>query len=319
MPRGQSSPMGCLVPNEYEHLQGMTAVVRHHARFAEGLDQPEGPVFLADGSLVLAEMGEGRACVTLFKEGGKQVLARPGGRPTGLAADGDGCIWVAGSQGNALVRLAPSGEIIARIEGDAQGPFLFPNDLAFGPDGLLYMTDSGMVPGDLIRGLDIREDFATAHYDGRLFQIDPRSARVLRRLTTGLRFANGLAFGRDAALYFNETLTGTIYRQEIGRAPEVFARTASDTATACFCGPDGMAFDRAGDLFCAQYGEGRIAVYAEDGTEKPSIPTDGDRPTNLAFQPGSSHLFVTEVEHGAVEVVSVQDPGLALHAPEIGL
>jgi gluconolactonase len=284
----------------------------------DGLDQPEGPATLPNGDILLVEMGEARACVTRVDRGGRRtVFARPGGRPTGLAIDGDGGIWAAGGTGNSLVRLSPAGELLLTIAGDDEGPFLFPNDLAFGPDGMLYMTDSGMLPGDLIQGLVIRPDFADAPYDGRVFEIDPRKGRVTRRLATGLRFANGVAFGRDGALYYNETLTSVIFRQELGRDAAPFARLDRLGAPDRFAGPDGMAFDAAGRLYCAVYGEGRVAVLDAGGNALPSIRTNGDRPTNVAFAHEGTDLFITEVQHGAVEVVSAGDAGLALHRPAI--
>lgn len=286
----------------------------------EGLDQPEGPVVLPDGTILLVEMGEARECVTrVDRTASRAPFARPGGRPTGLAVDGDGCIWVAGGTGNSLVRLSPEGELLATIAGDDQGPFLFPNDLAFGPDGMLYMTDSGMRPAELIQGLVIRPDFATAPYDGRVFQIDPRTASVVRRLATGLRFANGIAFGPDDALYYNETLTSIIYRQTDGGAATPFAQLERQGPIDRFCGPDGMAFDSAGRLYCAVYGEGRVAVLDSAGAVLPSILTNGDRPTNVAFALDDAELFITEVQFGAVEVVRADHSGLPLHRPSIDL
>jgi gluconolactonase len=285
-----------------------------------GVEQPEGPVVLPNGDILLVEMGEERACVTrVGPTADRSVFARlAGGRPTGLALDGDGCIWVAGGAGGTLVRLSPEGEVLLAIGGDDEGPFLFPNDLAFGPDGLLYMTDSGIAPDDLIRGGVIRADFVDAEYDGRVFQIDPRKGEVLARLATGLRFANGIAFGTDGAVYYNETLTGTIHRHEIGRAPEPYARLERLGSPERFCGPDGMAFDASGRLYCAVYGEQRVALLDPAGRALPDIRTNGDRPTNVAFVPGTAELLVTEVEYDAVEVVSALEVGLELQRPLVG-
>lgn len=287
---------------------------------ATGLDQPEGPAFGPDGRLHLVEMGEARACVTVLHQETRRELSRPGGRPTGLAFDGDGALWVAGGPANSLVRLAPDGRVLARIDGDDEGPFLFPNDLAFGPDGKLYMTDSGMRPTDFITGLTIRPDFFTAPYDGRVFQIDPRTGRVERRLAGGLRFANGLAFGPDGALYANESLTGRIYRltplDEAGRV-EVFAEDLTRPSPKRFAGPDGMAFDEDGTLYCTVYGDAVVVACAPDGTQAARLVCNGRLPTNVAFQPGTSRLFVTEVEHGAVEVLDAAAPGLPLALPRI--
>lgn len=285
-----------------------------------GVAQPEGPAFNVRGQLLLVEMDESRRCVTCVKDGQRHQISRPGGRPTGLAIDGDDHIWVAGGPRNSLVKLSPEGEERLCLFGDDTGPFLFPNDLAFGPDGLLYMTDSGMVPEDFITGLSIRPDFFTAPYAGAVFQIDPKKGRVLRRLDTGMRFANGIAFGPDGALYATESLSGWIYRYDLdGTARrEPFSQTLARADSTRFNGPDGMAFSTDGHLYCAIYGCGEVTVSAPDGRIARRLPTNGSKPTNVAFVPGRSEIVVTEVEHGAIERIDVQVGGLALQRPSLG-
>jgi gluconolactonase len=286
---------------------------------ATGLAQPEGPVCLADGSIFLVEMDESRECLTQILDGGeRRVIARPGGRPTGLAVDAGGCFWVAGGPSNSLVQLSPDGRILKTIMGDDEGAFLFPNDLAFGPNGLLYMTDSGMRPGEFIQGMAIRPDFFTARYEGCVLEIDPTAGRVLRRLASRLRFANGIAFGPDGALYANESLTGSIYRltplDEHCRA-EVFSNVLPETHSDRFVGPDGMAFDVGGRLYCTIYGLQQVAVVDRSGQVGQRLQTNGGLPTNVAFTPGTSAMLVTEVELGALEVLQAVDPGIPLHIP----
>ncbi|WP_426122869.1 SMP-30/gluconolactonase/LRE family protein [Pararhizobium sp. PWRC1-1] len=283
------------------------------------LSQPEGPVVQRDGSLVVVEMSEERACLTGFDlEGNRVEIVRPGGRPTGLAVDGDGCFWVAGGAENSLVKLSPRGDLLLSIFGDEQGPFLFPNDLAFGPDGLLYMTDSGMKPDEFIKGFVIRSDFATASYDGRVFQIEPKSGKVLKRVAGGLLFTNGIAFDAAGVLHYAETLTGKIFRHEDGRSPELFSQTPA-MAINTFWGPDGMAFGASGRLYCANYGAAHVSVFAPDGEPLEPLPTNGNRPTNVVFGNNPGELLVTEVEHGCVEIVEVGESGLPLIRPKLGL
>ncbi|SEJ82023.1 gluconolactonase [Sphingobium sp. AP50] len=285
---------------------------------AQGFSQPEGPVSLGNGTFALVEMGEERACVTLLhNEIAQRIYANAGGRPTGLALDGDGHLWVAGGPGNSLVRIDCLGRELLRVTGYRDHPFLFPNDLAFGPNGLLYMTDSGMQPEAFITGLAIRSDFATAAYRGCVYEIDPATGVVLRCLANDLRFANGIAFDAAGAMYVNETLTGRILRQELDGALELFAQVSAENSGMTFSGPDGMAFDLDGRLYCAIYGEGRVAVIGGDGTLLPSLQTNGHLPTNVAFCPSDHALLVTEVEHGAIEILTVPAMGIPLHQPPI--
>ena len=53
-----------------------------------GLQFPEGPVAMADGSVLVVEIA--RRCVTRVQpNGAKEVLATPGGGPNGLAIGPD--------------------------------------------------------------------------------------------------------------------------------------------------------------------------------------------------------------------------------------
>ena len=97
--------------NPCEPLMATFGALQDNRVLVDGLDQPEGPATLPNGEILLVEMGEARACVTRVDHGGRRRLfAKPGGRLTGLAIDGDGCIWAAGGTGNSLVRLSPAGE-----------------------------------------------------------------------------------------------------------------------------------------------------------------------------------------------------------------
>src|SRR5205814_531574 len=135
------------------------------------------------------------------------------GDPNGLAVDRDGVFWVADTRPPALSRLEPDGRFERVLTSSGEEPFVYPNDLCFGPDGMLYMTESGISDDDLAPGGAFRDDWRTVAIDGRVYRIDPRSLEI-EPLTGGIRYANGLAFGPDNALYVAETLSGAILRYE---------------------------------------------------------------------------------------------------------
>jgi gluconolactonase len=286
--------------------------------FASGLQQPDGPVGLLDGRMALVEMEDGRRCLTLIKaDGSRREISKPGGRPTGLAVDGDGCFWVAGGPENSLVRLSAEGRLLQMIEGSETGPFVLPHDLAFGPDGLLYMSDSGVRIADLIIGQTIRPDFLNAAYNGRIYQIDPADGRVLRSLASGLLLASGIAFDSSGRLYYSEMLTGNIYRQVPGGRQEIFAHALRSPTGGRLKGPTGLAFDREDTLYCAVYGQADICLIDPTGKISGHIRTNGTLPSNVAFTPDGKYLLITEQEHGVVERIPAPRPGLALHRPKI--
>jgi gluconolactonase len=287
--------------------------------FAAGLSEPEGPVALPDGTWLIVEGGSERGCVTQISPDGKasRVVKRTG-RPNGLAVDSHSNIWVAESQNPSLLRLTMDGksEVIAT---DCDGePFLFPNDLCIGPDGAIYMTDSGVAIGDFAPNNQIRPDYDRQHYDGRVYRVDAASGKV-EKLDTGIKFTNGIAFGPDQKLYVNETLTGNIYCYDwvagaITSPRVLFGNVLRSDGPAGWRGPDGMAFSAGGDLYVAVFGQGDVTVLGREGQLVKRIATSGILPTNLAFAAnGPNRIYVTEYAAGQIEMFDVSTGGLPLY------
>ena len=287
--------------------------------FTTGLSVPEGPVLLPDESWLVVEMGAGRGCVTHISADGrtKRVVAKTG-RPNGLAVGNDGVIWVAESQAPSLLRLTMGGDVEVFLTGCNGEPFLWPNDLAFGPDGDLYMTDSGILTEDFAPGGKVRPDYQEVAMDGRVYKINVKTGDA-KKLDSGLRFANGIAFGPERNLYVNEMITAAVYRydwkdgESIGSREE-FGNVADPASLAEMKFPDGMKFGANGYLYVAVFGQRDVTVLGRDGTVVQRIATEGHLPTNVAFGPvGSNCLYVTEDEFGTIEVFEVGTDGLVLY------
>jgi len=286
--------------------------------FAAPLDTPEGPVCLPDGSWLCVEMGAARGCVTKISPDGKviRVIAATG-RPNGLAVDLDGTIWVAESKTPSLLKMSPNGNYEIWATGCEGEPFIFPNDLAFSPDGDLYMTDSGIDTYELAPTGTIREDYASLSYDGRVYRINPKR-REVEKLDTGILFTNGITFDAHGDLYVNETITGQVYRyQKTGKkiGPRTaFGNVRDPNSPPGWRGPDGMKFGMDGNLYCTVYGQGDVTVLDAHGNVCQRIPTFGKYPTNLAFGlPGDKKIYVTEVENGHIETHATDTDGLPLY------
>jgi len=283
----------------------------------DDLGNPEAPVLLPDGSWAVVEMHPDRGWIAhISADGRKRRVIAKTGRPNGMVVDREGVLWVAESINPAsLIRLTMDGKVEVVLTGCEGEKFLFCNDLCFGPDGALYMTDSGY-PCDSWRTFT-PEQKRTTETDGRVYRIDLKE-KSIEKLDSGLPFANGIAFGPDRNLYVNATQSGMVYRYPwkdgaIG-VREEFASVVDPEASDTFSGPDGMAFDQKGNLYVAVVWQGDITVLNPDGAVVKRIPLDGKGPTNVAFgAPGSKKIYVTDQEKGQLEVYDVEEDGLPLY------
>ena len=133
---------------------------------AEVLGFPEGPVALADGSVLLVEIFAG-TLTRVSPDGTKTIVARPGGGPNGAALGPDGKCYICnnggfrwhieGSHRRPLMQADDySGGRIDRIDLETgvveclyraagEVPLKGPNDLVFDAQGGFYFSDLGKV------------------------------------------------------------------------------------------------------------------------------------------------------------------------------
>ncbi|MCH7734936.1 MAG: SMP-30/gluconolactonase/LRE family protein [Chloroflexi bacterium] len=297
--------------------------------WVDDLANPEGPVLLADGSWALVEMHVERGWLLHLSADGRErkVIAKTG-RPNGLCIDTEGTFWVAESVNPpSLLRVRWDGESEAESEsaatvevvltGDSDGAFLFPNDLAFGPDGALYMTDSGVAQGAW-RGMT-HEERVRQGADGRLYRVDLDDMSI-EKLDSGLAFANGIAFGPDDAIYVSTTLDGKVFRYEWNGGEvgprELFGDLLDPGKSHIegLRGGDGMAFGEDGNLYCTVVGQGDVTVLGRGGEVADRIQLAGPAPTNVAFGPdGEKKIYVTEQGVGHFEVHEAPTAGAPLY------
>jgi gluconolactonase len=292
--------------------------------FHRGLGEPEGPVLLDDGNWVVVEMSPATGHVSVISADGasKRVVVITG-RPNGMVRDSQGTLWVAESinpQSLLRVELDGSSDVVL-TEGDG-AEFLFPNDLAFGPDGALYMTDSGVRQQDFL-GVPVAEK-AGYPFDRKVFRIDQKNMAVTI-LDEGLGFANGLAFGKDRALYVTTAANGLVYRYEwtgdgtpgspLGPRKEFadLVDRSGASGLAGFVGGDGLAVATSGDLYCTVVGQGDVTVIDASGEVVRRISVGGIQPTNVAFgREGTGDIYVTVKDAGTLERHHVGIDGLPL-------
>src|SRR6267378_7462892 len=73
---------------------------------ATGLGFPEGPVWMADGSVILGEIS-GSKVTRVMPDGTKSEIGKAGGGPNGVATGPDGALYVC-NNGGAVYQTTPS-------------------------------------------------------------------------------------------------------------------------------------------------------------------------------------------------------------------
>jgi gluconolactonase len=247
---------------------------------ASGLGFPEGPAIMGDGTIVFCDANTGE--LLLYNDGSIGTYARTGGSPWGSVLGADGALYVTqggnvpGSGDTSAVsgvqRVSHDGTV-ELICSEVAGYTLYgPNDLAFGPDGRLYFTESGSEQ-------DFRFDVRSP---GRLYAIDASGGgeMLLERPDV---YPNGIAFDATHRLYWTESMAHRVCRLEGGEAV-TFCQLSDDHE------PDGMAFAADGRLFVATMVSEGVTVISGEGDVLEEISL-GEQATNCIFD--GPTLYVT--------------------------
>jgi gluconolactonase len=242
-------------------------------------------------------------CLSRFADGRHSVLARTGGGANGATLGPDGNVYVANNGGlsagpdgywfapeminGRIQRVSRQGhvsELVVDFPG-VPAPHR-PNDLCFGPDGKLYVTD----PANWEDGANLRP--------GRIWRTDLEGSVEL--LAEVPWFPNGIAFGPDPAfLYVAQSITMKVlefpWRPEGLGEPREFC-----TLPRGF--PDGFCFSSDGDLYvCGSMGD-TVCVFDREGALKEMIEApEHAEPTNCCLGDDGT-LYVTL--SGASELVA---------------
>jgi len=268
------------------------------AVFATGLDHPEGVAIAADGTIWAG--GEEGQIYSITMDGQVTELARTGGFSGGLAFDRDGRCYVCNSPGR-LVRVEPDGRWETLADAVDGVPMRTPNFPVFGPDGILYVSESGS--WDVADGVIYR---FRPGMPGEVFHAGP------------FHYTNGLAI--DAAgeyLYVVETGRHSVIRLRIDEGAAAVPEPVCERGALEWM-PDGLAFDAGGALYVTMYGSDRI--YRIEPGGQPEILIEDvlgvtlNRPTNCAFGgPNLDRLFVANLGGRLLSVIDVGRRGQRLY------
>jgi len=260
-----------------------------YTRLASGLGFPEGPAIMGDGRIVLCDGNTGE--LLAYQNEAVSTYAHTGGSPWGTVLGSDGAIYV--TQGGNVPGSGDTSAVsgIQRVHPDGSVELLFsevagytlygPNDLAFGPDGRLWFTESGSEQ-------DFRFDVRAP---GRLFAVSAATGDGEMLLELPDVYPNGIAFDAEQRLYWTESAAHRVRRLEDGKAV-TFCQLSDGHV------PDGMAVAADGRLFVATTISGGVTVISPHGEVLDEIHL-GEHATNCIFD--GSDLYVTATQTPDIE------------------
>jgi gluconolactonase len=295
---------------------------------AEGLEFPEGPVVMPDGSVILVEIKRGT--VTRCWKGRSEVIATPGGGPNGLALGQDGALYLCNNGGfewhdvNGMTIPGHaaknySGGRIERIDlatgkverlYDKVGEFKLsgPNDIVVDKAGNLWFTDLGKgYPRTLDRG--------------GVYCAKPDGSKIVEVAYGGTGF-NGIGLSPDEkVVYAAETDTGKLWAWDRVGETDVAPAPLGQVGRHVFTYPghvffDSLAVEADGRVCVATILNGGVTAIQPDGKWE-HYPFPDILVTNIAF--GGKDMrdaYVTLSATGKLVKARWPRPGLKLNFAE---
>lgn len=187
---------------------------------ASGLQFPEGPVAMDDGSVIVVEIIAGR--ITRVKpDGSTETVATPGGGPNGLAIGPDGHLYCCNNGGNFEYTEVNGLTIPGHTPANHQGGRIERIDIATGKVEVLYDSCDGarlQAPNDIVFDAvggfwftDYANNDAQKRNYGGLYYAradGSKIIKVLRELTS----PNGVGLSPDGMhVYYAETHPGRLW------------------------------------------------------------------------------------------------------------
>ncbi len=289
---------------------------------ATGLQFPEGPIALPDGSVIVVEIARGT--LSRVVDGRVEVVADLGGGPNGAAMGPDGRCYVCNNGGFEWTerdgKLFPGHEPAdyagGRIEAvdlntgaveilysDCQGqPLRGPNDIVFDNTGGFWFTDHGKTRA---RERDRTGVFYAAADGSRIEEV-----------IFPMEGPNGIGLSpAEDELYVAETIPGRVWAFELaGPGRRVKGRRRLLVDRPGYHMFDSMAVDAQGGVCVATLMDGGITTLSPSGAPPEFVPMPDRFTTNICF--GGENLqtaYVTLSTTGQLVALPWSRPGLPLN------
>src|SRR6478735_3524067 len=257
-------------------IAGVVAADTRVEVIREGFDGTEGPIALADGSIVFTENRADRLVRVAPDNAVSTYLEHTGGA-NALALRADGALLAVQTTQPGIARLQPTNSVLAASYSGR--PFNRPNDLALARAGSVYFTDPGAAPA---AGTPRPQTPAKTG----LYWLDPRGKVSL--VADDISRPNGIALSPDErTLYvadsWGEHLIAFSVAPDGGlSARRSFAKLAGfrNAPEGPVSGADGIVVDTAGRVYVAT--TAGVEVFSPEGAALGVIALP-KQPQNLAF------------------------------------
>ena len=282
---------------------------------AEGLQFPEGPIAMPDGSVILVEIARGT--LSRVWNGKTEIVCNLGGGPNGAALGPDGAIYVTNNGGGRGAGPIPgqpevqggvdrvdlatgkSERLYDRVDGH---PLSGPNDLVFDKQGGFWFTDLGKISG------------RSRHLSG-LYYAQPDGSKVteVSFFATGY---NGVGLSPDEqVVYAAETHTGRLIAFDLIAPGQVVKGGRGGRLVGNAPGRallDSLAVQADGAVCIAALPDGIVTMSPAGHCR--STPLPDAMTTNICF--GGSDMcdaFITMSQTGKLIKMRWPEPGLKLN------
>jgi gluconolactonase len=294
---------------------------------AEGLEFPEGPIAMNDGSVILTEI-KGQRLTRIHPDGRKETVVETGGGPNGAAIGPDGAIYITNNGGSftwpeqdGLTIPGPTppshtGGYIQRYDlatgelttlySECDGrPFVGPNDLVFDKQGGFWFSDHGC-------GTPEGRKFGALYYA----RID---GSHVSRQRDHLISPNGVGLSPDEkTVYLADTQLGRLWAFDV-EAPGVLGPPAGFAAGRAVHNLQGVQFldslavEAGGKVCVATILNGGITAFDPNGTIE-HYPVPDLIVTNICFGgPDMKTAWITASSTGKLYKATWPRPGLKLN------
>ncbi len=296
---------------------------------AEGLQFPEGPIAMPDGSVILVEIARGTIS-RVQPDGSVDVVAEVGGGPNGIAFGPDGRIYVCNNggfptfiDGQGRTRIA-EGEDADTVLGciqavdvetgtvetlytECNGHHLrAPNDLVFDATGGFWFTDHG-------------KNWSRQRDHGAVYYALPDGSSI-QEMIYPVEAPNGIGLSPDEQrLYVAETHTGRVRVWDIAEPGKLDSPYGKGTRGRLLVGLEGeqlldsLAVDSDDHVCVATIRNGGVTDIAPDGSTV-HVPTGDAITTNICFGgPDLRTAYITGSLNGTLLKTTWPRPGHRLN------